>query len=302
MIAAFIFAAIVHGRVVFEHEALPGVEVTLGTSKVLTDIDGRYAFKDVAPGRYDIEYKLDGFHAEREALFVRSEDDDLHDRSLAVVRTLIDDDDNLVPCETEHAGRWGFPSCTDYDLDSALETSVTNGDHSAVRLLQQRYETQTNVEERIRIAGLLLRNVADDSKYWNDITHFAEEELRFDGRKEELKAFCAKNGIEASDYELVTSTAFMIASEDRRSNALMRRALESHSSLTLVCAVMGLAAQRDDSALQAIDTMLEREGDNARDVVLCLAHYRTEAADAIAAKHLRVDDRDSYATVRELHR
>jgi len=301
MFAAFVLAAVVHGRVVFEQEPVPGVEVTLGTSRVRTDIDGRYTFNDIVPGRYDIEYKLDGFYTERESLFVRAGDDDLRDRSLSVIRTMVADD-NKSPCETEHAEKWGFPWCSDYELDGALEKAMTDGDRSAVRMLQQRYETQSNVLERLRIAGMLLRHVDDDSKYWNDVVHFAEDALRFGGHEEALKAFCAKESIEPSDYDAVLTGAFMIASEDRRSNALMRRALESHSNSILVCAVVGLAAQRDESALQAIDMMLEREGDNARDAAFCLADYRTEAADAIAAKYLHPDDRDSYATLRKLRR
>src|SRR6266498_1023428 len=69
---------------------------------------------------------------------------------------------------------WGIPSCADYDLDDALFERATQGDRSAVQLLEKRYATTFTRSEHIRIGGFLLGRVRDDRAIWNELRRDAE--------------------------------------------------------------------------------------------------------------------------------
>src|SRR5690242_16347064 len=100
-----------------------------------------------------------------------------------------------APCRSEApASAWGSPLCDDYTLDTTLETAVKRGDHSAIDLLERRYDTAFTFGEKRQIAGILLNRVPDDSKYWKSLIGVAEDVLRFDGDDEatraRLETFC----------------------------------------------------------------------------------------------------------------
>src|SRR5260221_7706037 len=91
------------------------------------------------------------------------------------------------------ATAWDLPFCTDLEFDASLLDNATHGDHSALELLQKRFETVLTYGERHHIAAALLHVAPDDRPYWNELNTHAENALRFQGDDEaasRLEDFC----------------------------------------------------------------------------------------------------------------
>jgi hypothetical protein len=206
-------------------------------------------------------------------------------------------------CHAAPKTKWDRPACGEYDFDTALKESLERGDHSALTLLQARYETTFTLGERHRIAGMLLERAPDDSTYWRELSQLAEDAVRFTGDDEKLAAFCADHDLDKSDYRVVIYNALEIAGTDTRSHALLLRALETRDGGIVYVAINGLAAQHDLKSLDAIDVALSRLGDEALYTAMALVAFDSDSADQIAMKYIAEEDRGPYLEARrEQHR
>jgi hypothetical protein len=64
--------------------------------------------------------------------------------------------------------------------------------------------------------------------------------------------------------------------------------------------VWGLALQRDESALPAIEAVLKRKHEEDSSLVIALSAFMSTAADEIAMKYLDESDREYYGEQRAL--
>lgn len=285
------------GHVTADGSPVPGVEVSIGSAKAITDAQGAYTIA-VSPGDYDIHFQLAGLTDSPQRIVVKSGENDAGVRPLRVAVV----DEPLViaeePCGQSVTSVWDWPVCDDYKTDTALETAVKRGDHSAINLLEQRYETAPTLREKRRIAGILLNRVSDDSKYWKPLIDLAEDSLRFagddDAARARLKTFAEEKGIDPDAYLAATYDALGIVSEDVRSRDLLRRALNSNVPDLQVSGIEGFAMQRDESMLERIDAVIEKATQYQGSMAEMLALYRSDAADKIAFKYLSEDDRPNY--------
>ena len=192
---------------------------------------------------------------------------------------------------------WGIPSCADYDRDDALFESATQGDRSAVQLLEKRYATTFTRFEHIRIGGFLLGRVRDDRAIWNELRRDAENLVDFDGHDEKLAAFCAQHGYEKKAYVNVAWASLKAISPDRRSRPLLLRGLRSADRELADSAILGLLAQHDEASFFEIEDVVKR----FPDLAFRFAFFKSDTADRIAEKYLRNDvEREQYKRVRLL--
>jgi hypothetical protein len=217
-----------------------------------------------------------------------------------VTETIVLDE---LPCGREVTSIWDWPTCDDYQLDTSLETAAKQRDHSAIDLLEKRYETADTLREKRRIASMLLNRVPDDSKYWKPLFALAEDCLRFAGDDEEaharLKAFADERGIDPNEYETAAEDAFLIIAYDIRSRPLLLRALDSDVPILQAYAIVGFAAQRDESMLERIESVIAKATKERDFMAAALMDYRSEAADKIALKYLPEDQRADYVEARQ---
>lgn len=210
------------------------------------------------------------------------------------------------PCAQTVSSIWDWPLCDDYYLDTTLETAAKRRDHSAIDLLEQRYETTFTLREKQRIAAMLLNRVPDDSKYWKALTGLAEDSLRFagddDATKGKLRAFAAEKGIDPDTYLDATIDALGRISSDVRARDLIRRALDSNVPDLQLLAIWGFAAQHDESVLDRIDSVIEKASKDQYAMAEALAEYQSDKADKIAFKYLTESQRAEYLdTKQQLH-
>ena len=294
-------ACSLHGRVVVDGAPLPGAQVALihTSFKTTTDSQGLYAFRDVPPGAYDIEFTLAGLITERRAVVLRPGETALQDQPL----TLEHIEDIVIacgrPCQQEDPKtQWDLPTCADYEFDSALGESLKRGDRSASDVLQKRYETTLALCERQNIAGMLLGKVSDDTVYWTELSRFAEDAVRFTGSDDETKAkfkkYCDERELDVDAYAIAMYNALNVASKDARSHALLIRALELPDTGMIGTAISGLGAQHDLKSLELIDHVLARIGDESRYAAMSLVDFHCEEADRLAFKYLAEEDRADY--------
>lgn len=282
---------------------LPGVTVILigpdgAESRVSTAVDGSYVFDNVIIGTYDLRYELSGLSPARQTLSLAPGANDIE------AQTLVFDQDSVItlacggPCRDEAPkSAWDQPHCADYELNDSLELSLLAKDDSALALLRTRYETTFVLQEKHRIAGMLLGRVSDDSRYWKELKHYAEDAVRFGTYDEPTVAafqdYCAAAGLDPDQYSPVMWNALEIARRDSRSHALLLRALESSHAYLVYLAIRGLGEQRDLASLPAIEKTLARFEDD-HSIALALTAFQSEAADAIAMKFLDEDMLEAY--------
>ena len=290
-----LLAATVHGRVMIDSGPLPGAVVSIGTAKTVTDGKGYYTLRGVSTGRVDLKYELAGYNSDRTTITVHDGDNDAGDVTLPPAKAeVITVACAAAPCSAnDPESEWDTPACRDYELDTALEQSLRNGDDSARSLLQSRFDNTSTISERQRIGGMLLKHVADDSRYWDELMRRAEDLVRFgaddDATRAKLDAYCKEHGLDPSGYESAMWDAFQIVSDDPRSRPLMMRLLQSADPSVVSCAIVGLARQHDEKSLPDIDTVLQRlPKDDAAMVAQALALFNSDAADAVAQKYLDV--------------
>lgn len=184
-----------------------------------------------------------------------------------------------------------YPTCDDRQFDDALIEAAAHGDRSAIGLLKERHETTLSLLERIRIDGALLH---EESKYWNELYEFAENAVRFARHQyedtPEFEAWCTEHEIEPGPYQDVTFLAFNKASADPRGHALALRAMATDDLVIIPEAIHGLGAQHDDASLALIEKTIERFPRDAASLAFSLYAFRTEAANALAARHLSPQD------------
>jgi len=169
------------------------------------------------------------------------------------------------------------PSCTEYDFDSALIASMRGGDSSARELLEQRHGTTFSYEERLRIAGALLRHVNDDRAYWAEIRVLVEDALE----------------TKSHEYpQPVSYQALELAGTDRRGRELLIRALESENAEIVTTAIMSIGEQNDESMLPLIEKAIERlPGEH---LGFALYTFHSPAAGALAKRVLTADEFENY--------
>lgn len=190
---------------------------------------------------------------------------------------------------------WGIPACADYDLDDALFERATQGDRSAVQLIERRYATTFTRSERIRIGGFLLGRVRDDRAIWNELRKDAENLVDFDGHGEKLAAFCAQHGYEKKAYVNTMWAALNAISPDRRSRPLLLRALRSADREIADRGILGLLAQHDEATFDEIEQVVKR----FPDLAFRFAFFKSDTADRVAEKYLRNEvERVQYDRVR----
>jgi len=194
--------------------------------------------------------------------------------------------------------KWDPVSCADQHFDAALIESAANADRSAIALLERRYAEASTYAERIRIGSALLGRVADDGAIWKELAADAEHAVAFhadpDKAAEKLAAYCAKHDCEPDDYDRVAWQAFEEIAGDRRARPLLLRALASNDTDVLNRAILGLSEQHDETSFAAIAKALERFPEHASMLALSLIDFDTEAADCLAMKYLKGEDRELY--------
>jgi hypothetical protein len=308
-------AGSVHGVAVSDGTPLPGCTVSLissaGKSTTITDIDGRYWFASVMPGRYDLLFELEGLEpVERSIQVVAGVNEQrFADLRVAMVEETITLSCNSPPCqEGSPQSVWDEPSCSDYLLDEALIASIDRGDRSALELLRSRYTRAATWAEKHLIAEGLLRKVPDDSEYWDDLFEHARNVVRFrwdDGYSDEFLQWCEERQYNPYGYDTMAFGAFTIVSTDPRSRALLLEAIERNDSSLVFGGILGLAEQRDLSALPAIERVLQRireSGDESSNMAQALEPYRHEDADQLAFRYLNEYQREEYLQFRDVER
>jgi len=176
------------------------------------------------------------------------------------------------------------PACTEYDFDTALIESMRGGDSSARELLKQRHDTTFTYEERLRIAGALLRHVDDDGAYWAEIRVLAENAIK------------AKSPalLQPLSYE-----ALELAATDPRGRELLVRALDSDDATIVATAIMSIGRQNDESMLSIIEKAIERlPGEH---LGFALYTFHSPAAEALAKRVLPADEFEDYKQARDEH-
>ena len=116
-----LLALSVHGRVVLDDGPAPGVTVSIispeRTVRTTTDVGGQYWFQSIQPGRYEIEFALDGFMTERLLIVVRKDGNELPNQALKVAREITLE--CASPCwSSSPKTEWDKPACYEYDLDT----------------------------------------------------------------------------------------------------------------------------------------------------------------------------------------
>lgn len=199
---------------------------------------------------------------------------------------------------------WDKPSCDDEEFDDALIESAASGDRSAIALLERRYTAAATHAERITIAAALLGRVRDDGAIWKDLAGWAEHAVEFhldpDTAAEKLKAYCGQHDCEPDDVDRLSWQALEAISADRRARPLLLRALAAIDTDVVDQAIVGLAAQHDETSLPEIEKALQRLPEAASMLALSLADFESDAADKIAGKYLADDDREEYAARRNV--
>lgn len=295
-----LFMTSVRGKVVEDNGPLPGVEVSItsvgGSQTTFTDGKGQFIFPALEPGPYEVHFKLEGFGAATQRGMVKPGENILPDQKLTVVELI--QTDCSSPCSpAAPESEWDRPACSDYDLDTSLDEAAGSGDRSAIALLRRRHETVPTRDERLRIAGMLLHRVADDSPYWRELAEYAENAVRFgavdDGTQAAYAKFCEERGLDER-YVYVASGALAIIGRDARSRPLLLRALESNDEGLLFAAICGLGEQHDLDSLPVIEKKLESLGDHAHEPALGLFAFASDEADRVAFKYIREEDRQAY--------
>lgn len=279
--ALLIVAATVQGTVVLENEPVPGCIVRLGThGEMTTDVDGRYVFFNVAPGRYDLDFDMAGLKPSRQHVTVQSRDVVLPAQALEIgmLRCAV----NVKMCrDTPPVSPWDDPLCSDLDETNAL---IEKND---LEVLRARYLVTTSIPARNHIAGALVRRAAADDAIWNELAGYAEVAVRHpavDG--EPPPAFVAwseRRNVEPWTAWNVVHGAFALASDDPRARPMLLQALETGDRDLVFIAIVGLATQQDEAALPAIARALKRfpDPDHFEEA---LEPFRLPAARALAKK------------------
>jgi hypothetical protein len=279
-----------------------GLETRTWTA--VTDEDGRYHFDYVEEGDYTIAFEQDGIETADRKLpvdgdLVEVPDQDMH---------FMNEDTLLQPgadcTDARPVNRYDVPLCSDYELHTSLIESFGRGDGSAEGLLRSRYETADTDAERHRIAGALLRKVADDRDIWREVARESEIAVRFPRDGEDLTVafarWCAARNLDPQHYWWTGIEALQVASDDPRSHALLLRALATEDDLLVDTAIRGLAAQHDLASLPLIEKAIGRF-DHNETLVLGLAGFLDARADALAIRLLGGDEGEigSYKERRE---
>lgn len=191
--------------------------------------------------------------------------------------------------------RFDVPACEDAAFDDALIDAARHGDHSSIAMLQQRFDTAFTFAERFGIGGALLGRVADDGAIWRELSLHAENALS----EEKAAAYVAEHDYVAHDYDYVAAEAFAAIAADRRARPLLLRALASDNPALLQNAIIGLAAQHDETSLPRIEEALQRVDWQSSFLAAHLALFKSEAADRLAVKYIKDDlDREYFDYLR----
>ena len=205
------------------------------------------------------------------------------------------------PCKAELPDDlYDKPFCADYELNSALIVAAETGDRSALAMLEQRYWTTEQYQERHRIGGVLLSNLVNDSAIWNDLFADAQLAVHFaDVEDEVFEQWCDEHGFYWLQHRALLFEALAVVASDPRSRPLLVKALSVDHRDIAQGAVYGLLDQRDLASLPAIDQVLARYPDDAPYIARGLAFFEDERADAIAKKYLPEEEEEPAAEEEE---
>jgi len=142
--------------------------------------------------------------------------------------------------------------------------------------------------ERISIAASLLRQIDDDSEYWNELYEHAENAVRFAKKPDEL----------GREYESLALQALMRVMDDCRSRDLLIRALASNDRSIAGIAVFGLGEQHDEASLPLIEQAIRRSPEPS-ELASNLAAFHSHAADTIAMRYLLPSQIEEYKQSRD---
>jgi hypothetical protein len=298
--------SVVEGRVTKDQQPLPGCTVRLGAGESQrADAEGRYAFRGVAEGEYEIFFELEELKPEEQRVLVQGERVEVPVQELRVSEL----PETIVlgcsrpPCSDDGPmDRYDLPRCSDYELHDSLFESAGRGDASSIRLLRDRYATAETLSERNRLGGMLGR-ITGDSAIWNELAGLAEIAVRFpDAAKNPSPAYerwCAEQGIaDPLSHWYLARDALGVASADRRSRPLLARVLATGEPMLLYYVMDRLAQQHALDALPLIEKALDRLPEDERSgVAHLLVHFRDERADALAQKYF--EDEDDAETYRD---
>lgn len=258
---------------------LPGVTVTLSngtlTRTAVTNEHGRYTFAGVREGTYDFRYQLSGLQASEQ----RSHTDRVPVQTMSLSAEIEMVTMACGRCSSEPpATPYALPLCADADMNDTLLEAAAKGDRSALALLRTRFAQTTSLAERHRIGAALL----DDSAVWDELFSRAKICLRFplpDGSAypPAFLQWCDAHGVPPEIWS-ASYDALRAISGDARGRPLLREALRSEDWSLACAAIAGLAEQRDESSLPAIEETLRRFPDHAAYMATALSGFAGEVA------------------------
>jgi hypothetical protein len=284
---------------------LPGVVVKLdgGARETVTNAEGRYVFEAVSEGRHEAQYWMPGFEDGLQTFTARDSSVELipQELKLSPIETITISCGVRSCTDSVPETAYDLPLCSEFELNEALMRAVLTDDRSALDLLHARHAQTFSRYERHRIAGSLLGNLASDAAIARELLAEAETCVRFprvdDEITPEFLAWCAARDLPAEDLWASSYDALTVISTDPRARALLVKAIESTDRTLVDIAVVGLAEQRDVSALPAIEKAIQRfPGDSW--LPTALAVFRSPEADDIALRYLEGEDRDEYLRIR----
>ena len=138
--------------------------------------------------------------------------------------------------------------------------------------------------------------IPDDGVYWDELFEHARNIVRIDEASDAFVTWCQRRLYDPDEYRAVAFGALMAVAKDPRSRALLLEALERNDQSLVHVAIYGLAAQRELSALPAIERALERSRERNECCVAAyaLVAYGDEQADRLAFRFLEEDERRDY--------
>lgn len=301
----------VKGLVTLDGKPLPGVSVAITcngrTSNAVTNEEGEYGVAVASSRRCTLHLTLEDFQPVLRDITVRDGENDAGTDEMKL--TAVPETITLAcgpRCSEEPAVHvWDDPLCSEYALNDALITAWSEQhEPSAVALLTTRWRQTVSGMERHRIAAALL-GTAVDAEAWAELEREAELAVRFpqlaDGTPmPEFKEWCEARGLDAYQYRWNLEDALQSAGNDKRSRALLLRALTTDDWELIAIAILALGAQHDETSLPKIDEALQRVVTKERyqNLPAALSAFESDAADALALKYLDAARREDYLAER----
>jgi hypothetical protein len=243
---------IIEGTVTHERFPIPGCTVILKSAAesrtTVSDAEGRYSFRYVPAGGYELTFQLPGFVPVKRQMEVTGYtvvppvELSVDGASVVTVSCIL----GMACSKTPPLSRSDLPWCMDVRWNDALIESIERGNRGAIESLRRRYETAFTYREKHTLAAALLRRVPDDRAIWKDLEERAAVSVRFpriDGMySRAFEEYCREHNLSPDEVWFLSVEALKHAASDPRSRPLLREALESGDRQLIEIATTALQA------------------------------------------------------------